>query len=136
MTKNDIRTSGRVLTLLMIFAAVFMLTVSVGAFRGESHEDGHASRYGLVITNAEWKQDRSLLQLEGKNAVGKGFVRISDASHDRLIGSATADKNGMWKLMTVMSVPVPCRVQAESGFMAAERDVTGDRNQLPHCPTP
>lgn len=136
MIKDDIRTSGRVLTFLMIIVAVFMLTVSVGAFRGDSHEDGHASRNGLVITKAEWIQDQSLLQLEGENAVGKGFVRISDTSHDRLIGSATADKNGMWKLMKVMTAPVPCRVQAESGFMVAERDVIGGRNQLPHCPTP
>ncbi|WP_456417316.1 hypothetical protein [Thiolapillus sp.] len=85
-----------------------------------SHSDDD-DEYALSIKEAEWKEDKSQLKVEGKGINGQKVMLLSVAS-GQVLGEATI-KSGKWKIKVTLKDVVPCRVRAESPGAYDEEEV-------------
>jgi hypothetical protein len=79
----------------------------------------------VAITAAEWRPDRSILQIEGTATKPDEVVLVRDAGTRALLGSAAVRADGKWMLKIRDPSAVPTRARAELGKQCVECDVTG-----------
>lgn len=79
----------------------------------------------VAITAAEWRPERSILQIEGTAVKPDEVVLVRDAATRALLGSAAVRADGKWVLRIRDPSAVPARARAELGRQGVECDVTG-----------
>jgi hypothetical protein len=78
----------------------------------------------LVITDAQWKPENSVLRIEGTSTHPDEVVLVRDAKSRALLGSAAVRADGKWRLKIRNPSSVPTRMSAELGRECVNCDVT------------
>ncbi len=77
----------------------------------------------VYITEAEWDEEDSELEVEGDEGPSGAVVKISNANTGELLGTTIVESSGEWEFEISNIDPVPCRVRVEINGQFAERDV-------------
>ena len=79
----------------------------------------------FAMTDANWKPENLLFQVEGTARQPGSVVLVRDAATQALLGSAAVRADGKWMLKIRSPTSVPPRVRAELGSKCVDCAVEG-----------
>ncbi|RMG73265.1 MAG: hypothetical protein D6710_03645, partial [Nitrospirae bacterium] len=77
------------------------------------------------FSQAKYKKNKDRLIFKGKLKAKENQVVITDSETGLVLGTASAEHNGKWRLVIKEPDYIPCRVKAIAGRMSIERMVEG-----------